>query len=70
MNDAAQTEALIRIEAWFGELDGSLTAFSGGVDSARPIPFPTFPRQEWDWRGRGLLETVGPANSHRLLQAV
>ena len=34
MNDAAQTEALNRIEAWFSELEGSLTAFSGGVDSA------------------------------------
>ena len=34
MNDVAQTKALNRIEAWFGELEGSLTAFSGGVDSA------------------------------------
>lgn len=34
MNDAAQIDALNRIEAWFGEIEGSLTAFSGGVDSA------------------------------------
>jgi len=34
MNSAAQIEALNRIEAWFGQIEGSLTAFSGGVDSA------------------------------------
>ena len=34
MNNAAQTDALNRIQAWFSEMEGSLTAFSGGVDSA------------------------------------
>lgn len=34
MNDAAQMDALKTIEAWFSGVEGSLTAFSGGVDSA------------------------------------